>query len=151
VDLFLVISQGVGLALACGIGAAAFVVWPLKDRRLMPVFALLALVSGALVFAWSLADENYASVPGLVAGAACALLGWAAGAVFLGGVRARLETRQVSPTGLIFFAGVAAVVLAAIAFVLSPLSYVALAFCAWVLIERRRRADEKYEGLRILR
>jgi len=30
-------------------------------------------------------------------------------------------------------------------------SYVALVFCLWVLVVRRRRAGEKYEGLRILR
>jgi hypothetical protein len=32
-----------------------------------------------------------------------------------------------------------------------PVSIVALAFCAWVLVARRQRAGQKYEGLRILR
>jgi hypothetical protein len=151
VDLFLVISQGVGLALACGIIVAAFSVWPLQSRGPTPLFALLAVVAGALVFAWSLADEDYASLPGVFAGAVCALLGWAAATAFLGGVRRRLEARQVSPAGLIVSAGVVAVCLAALALVLSPISWLVLAFCSWVLIERRRRAGEKYEGLRILR
>jgi hypothetical protein len=151
VDLFLAISQGVGLALACGLGAAAFVAAPLPGRRPAPVLALLAVVSGALVFAWSLADEDYASAPGFVAGAVCALVGWAAASAFLGGVRSRLQARQVSPAGLTFFAVLAAACLAAIAFLLSPLSFVALVFCAWVLAQRRKRAGEKYQGLRILR
>jgi hypothetical protein len=103
------------------------------------------------VFAWSLYDEDYAGVPGLIAGAVCALLGWAAAVAFVGGVRTRLENRQVSSTGLTFFTAMAAVGLAAVAFLLPPLSYVALVFCAWVLSERRKRAGQKYEGLRILR
>ena len=32
-----------------------------------------------------------------------------------------------------------------------PISLVALAFLAWLLIQQRRRADQKYAGLRILR
>jgi hypothetical protein len=151
VDLFLVISQGVGLALACGIAFAAVAALLIPGRRPAAIFALLAVVSGAAVFAWSLSDEDYASVPGIFAGAVCGLLGWAAATAFLGGVRARLEARQVSPAGLIFLALGATAVLAAVAFLLSPLSYVVLVFCAWVLMERRKRASEKYEGLRILR
>ena len=149
-DLFLVISQGVGLALACGIVVAALSVL-LLGRGPSLLFALVAVLMGALVFAWSLADEDYASIPGLFAGAACALVGWAAATAFLGGVRQRLEARQVSTAGLTFFAGAAAIVLAAIAFLLSPLSWLAFVFCVWVLTERRKRAGEKYEGLRILR
>jgi hypothetical protein len=150
-DLFLAISQGVGLALACGIAVASLVALPLNNGRLMPVIALLTGVAGALVFAWSLADDDYASVPGLIPGGLCAALGLTASSTFLSGVRKRLEARQVSPVGLTFFAGLAAICLAAIAFVVPPLSYLALAFCAWILLERRKRAGEKYEGLRVLR
>ena len=32
-----------------------------------------------------------------------------------------------------------------------PLSLVALALCLWLLLQRRRRKDEKYAGLRVLR
>lgn len=150
-DLFLAISQGVGLALACGIIIAAFAAWPLRGRGPTPAFATAAVVAGALVFAKSLADEDYASAPGLIAGAVCALLGWAAVASFLAGARARLETRQGSPAFLALFTAGAAVVLAGMAIVLAPLCYLALAFCAWVLIVQRRRAGQKYEGLRVLR
>jgi hypothetical protein len=193
-DLFLVISQGVGLAVACGVrpfpsalvagvfaagdlgldfdgtdysflesapflvalGVALVAWWLLVERRpplqaLSVVAAAIAVVLGALEFAGSLADEGHSSAAGLVAGAVVALLGWAAAAAFLGGARARLDTRGVSPTLLIASGDIAAACLAAIAIALPPLSYLALAFCAWVLIERRRRAGEKYEGLRILR
>jgi hypothetical protein len=32
-----------------------------------------------------------------------------------------------------------------------PVSLVALVLCLWLLIRRRRRAGEKYAGLRVLR
>ena len=44
-----------------------------------------------------------------------------------------------------------AIVIAGLALLLPPVSYLAVAFCLWVLIARRRRAGEKYEGLRVLR
>ena len=150
-DLFLAISHGIGLALACGIVIAAIAAWPLRGRGPAMLFALLAAVAGALVFARSLADEDYASEPGLVAGVVCALAAWVAASSFLAGALARLEARQGSPAFLALFTGVAAIVLAALAMLLPPLSYPVLVFCAWILIERRRRAGEKYEGLRILR
>jgi hypothetical protein len=194
VDLFLVISQGIGLALACGlrpflpmlvagilaaadagldfdgtdyqfleslpflvvIGVMAIAWWPVIERRrttvaLTAMLAALAVVAGALEFAGSLADEDYASAPGLAAGAACALVGWAAAAAFLGGVRARLESRGAPADYISVFAEGAGACLAVIAIAIAPLSYLALGFCVWLLMQRRRRAGQKYEGLRVLR
>jgi hypothetical protein len=49
------------------------------------------------------------------------------------------------------YADGASLVLAALAVALPPLSVVALVLCLWLLFRRRRRSDEKYAGLRVLR
>jgi hypothetical protein len=118
--------------------------------------AALALALGALEFAGSLAEEGYAAGPGLPAGAAFALVGFAASAVFLGRALARLSARERDPQAgsasfLRMLADGVTAVAAAIAVLVPPLSYVMLAFCAWVLVVQRRRAGRKYEGLRVLR
>ena len=38
-----------------------------------------------------------------------------------------------------------------LAVLVEPSAYLAVAFCVWVLVVGRRRAGQKYEGLRILR
>jgi hypothetical protein len=117
-----------------------------------PLLAV-SVVLGALIFAGSLAEKDYAWAPGLAAGAACVVLAYMTARAFLGGARARLTARgeKGSANFLDYLAVAAAVCLAALAVLVPPVSYVALAFCAWVLIERRRRGARKYEGLRILR
>jgi hypothetical protein len=116
-------------------------------------FLAVSIVLGALLFAGSLADEDYAAAPGLLAGAGCAVLAWAAVQTFLGRARARLKARGESESAgfLNLYADAAALCLAALAVLVPPISWVALAFCAWVLIERQRRGSRKYEGLRVLR
>jgi uncharacterized protein DUF4126 len=115
--------------------------------------AIAAVVLGALEFGGSLADESYAGGPGLAAGAVCALIGYAAATTFLGRAEARLTGRgdPGSSSLLAVYGDGAALLVAALAIVAPPLSYLALAFCAWTLVERRRRATRKYEGLRVLR
>jgi hypothetical protein len=112
-----------------------------------------AIALGGLEFAGSLAEEDYAGGPGLVAGAAIALLGFLAAATFFAGAHARLESRGESGSAsfLTLVADAASVVLAVVAVLLGPLSYLPLAFCVWLLIGQRRRAARKYEGLRVLR
>jgi hypothetical protein len=123
-------------------------------RRVLE-WPLLAVSAGfgALMFAGSLAEKDYAWGPGLVAGAACVVLAYAAVQTFLGRARARLASRgeEESAGYLNYYADAAALCLAAIAVLVPPVSLVALAFCAWVLVERRRRGSRKYEGLRVLR
>jgi uncharacterized protein DUF4126 len=137
---------------------AATVVTVVADRgggRRALEWPLLAvsIVLGALIFAGSLAEKDYAWAPGLAAGAACVVLAYMTAQAFLGGARARLSARgeQGSANFLDYFAAAAGVALAALAVLVPPISYVALAFCAWILIEHRRRGARKYEGLRILR
>jgi len=137
---------------------AATVVAVLADRSggrralELPLLAASTLV-GALIFAGSLAEKDYTWVPGIAAGAACVVLAYVTARAFLGGARARLSARgeEGSANFLDYFAVAAGVALAALAVLVPPVSYVALAFCAWILIERRRRGARKYEGLRILR
>jgi hypothetical protein len=108
---------------------------------------------GGVLFAASLAERDYTSEPGLLAGAFVALVGFAAARVFLGGAEERLAVRGEIGAGRTLDMIVDAVVLAVtfLAVLVEPSAYLALAFCAWVLLVRRRRAGQKYEGLRILR
>ena len=117
------------------------------------VFFNVSLVLGSLLFAGSLAEESYATFPGWVAGAACAALAYVAVLTFLGRARARLAARGEEGLAgyLNLYADGVALCLAALAILIPPISFVALAFCAWALIEQRRRSSKKYEGLRVLR
>jgi hypothetical protein len=117
------------------------------------VLASLAVVIGALEFAGSLADNDYAAAPGLLAGAACAVVGFLAAQAFLGraAARARAGGEEGAASLVELFAQGAALLLAVLAVLLWPVSWVAFAFTAWVLFVQRRRAGQKYEGLRILR
>jgi hypothetical protein len=125
--------------------------WPLS--RYLPVIAVVALALGALEFAAALADEDYSAAAGIAPGALSALLGLLAARAFIGGAQARLESRQetATGTGLSVFADAGALLLAALAVAVPPISLVALFVCAWIVVQRRRRAAQKYEGLRVLR
>jgi hypothetical protein len=126
----------------------------LAPRRALEWLLLAVSIGlGALLFAGSLAEKEYAAGPGLAAGAACVVLASAAVQAFLGRARARLAARgeEGSAGYLNFYVDGAALCLAALAVLVPPISYVALVFCAWVLFERRRRGSRKYEGLRVLR
>jgi hypothetical protein len=113
----------------------------------------IAVVLGALLFAGSLAEEDYAGGPGLVAGAAVATLGFVAAASFLQGASGRLAARgdEGSARFLALYADAAALLLALVAVFVSPVALGALAACGWLLLAQRRRSARKYEGLRVLR
>ena len=63
-----------------------------------------------------------------------------------GSPRAARAARTITALG-----DLGAIAIAALAVLLPPTSYLAVAFCLWVLLARRRREGQKYEGLRILR
>jgi hypothetical protein len=193
-DLFLAISQGIGVSTATGIrallpallvGALARAnlgvdfnhtdysflesVWWLalllagvalsvfaRRRRIdLPLFVpiVVGAAIGALLFAGSLADEGYAPGPGLVAGVACALIGFAAARAFFDRAAARVQAadRAEAASFIELYAEGAALACAGLAVLLPPLSYLVLGFCGWVLLVSRRRSAAKYEGLRVLR
>jgi hypothetical protein len=208
-DLALAICQGLGLALAIGIGgpiAALFAsmmgsiqvgfnpdgtdygfltaTWFLvtllafavltvlargRDVARIPVVLLLA-AAGALAFAASLAEEGETAWPGLIVGAlvtgATALVSSdvldgairrakAAGAT-RGGLSRDPGNQDGSPEAdaanvLIVAFTVAGVIVAALALLVPPVSLIAAIAIIAVALGRRRKAGEKYEGLRILR
>jgi len=114
-----------------------------------PDLAGVAIALGALEAAGSLADRGYPWVVGLLGGGAVALLGFMATRSLFGRVRRRLDPQAASALP-IYGEGVA--LLAAGASILfPPLAIVVIAGLAWLLAGGRRRAGEKYAGLRILR
>jgi Domain of unknown function (DUF4126) len=122
------------------------------DGRRSPVelFAGIAgLVLGALLFAGALADGGEESWIGLVLGPLCAALGWLAVGGLVERARSRLEAGAAAL--MTVYADVAALVLAAVAIFVPPLSFLALIGFVLLLVGGRRREGEKYAGLRILR
>jgi hypothetical protein len=118
-----------------------------------PVGAALAGVGvgvAALLFAGTLAGHHDLAWPGLVGGAVCGALSQAAVRPLLARTRARLAERTARDALTVYLDG-AALVLTALVALVHPLGYVAVALVVWLLVASRRRAGEKYAGLRILR
>lgn len=127
------------------VGAERFEAGPLGAA-----VAGLGVGIGALLFAGTLGEHGDASWPGLVGGALAALLGQAAVRPLIARARARLTDRSAREALTLYVDGTA-LVLAALVALLHPLGYVALIPFAWLELGARRRAGEKYAGLRILR
>jgi len=119
------------------------------SRQVELVLGALGLVVGALLFAGSLADEHYTSWPGLIAGVACAALGFAAVVGLLRRTRRRLDASAAS--FLTAYADLVSLAIAGLAILFPPISFVALAGFVLLLMGSRRASGQKYEGLRILR
>jgi hypothetical protein len=141
-----------GWLLAVVVAVIAVVV---AQRRGVPEGPLESALSGigiglgALLFAATLADHFDLWWPGLLGGGLCAALAGAATRSLVARVRTRLdpEARGALP---VYEEGTA-MVLAALAVVVAPISVLALGFFAFLLRGGRRREGEKYAGLRILR
>jgi hypothetical protein len=118
-------------------------------RPLELAFAGLGVGLGALLFAGSLAEGGHSAWPGLAAGAAGALLAWLAVGGLLERTRRRLDSGAASVLGL--YAEGAALLLAALAIALPPVSFLAVAGFLLLLVRGRGQASGKYAGLRILR
>ena len=120
------------------------------NRRAVELISGVAgVVLGAMLFAGALADGGSASWPGLVGGAICAALGWRAVGGLVERTRARLS--DSSAALLAAYADGAALILAAIAIFLPPVSILAIVAFVVLLGGGRRREGEKYAGLRVLR
>jgi hypothetical protein len=110
----------------------------------------VALVIGALFFAGSLCRGGYAVWPGFIGGAICAGVGLVASRPFLDRLRARLDAAAAA-VGLPLIAEGSAVLIAVLSVVAPPLGLIALLFLLWLIFRGRRRGEQKYAGLRILR
>jgi hypothetical protein len=151
-DLFLQGCQGLGLALAAGAlaGALAGATGSGSGGAATPALALLGVASGAVLFGWSLTQEDHPAWPGWIAGVAAALFAFFVIGGLVAGARARMGERQ-SPGGVVGIVVVASLVLAGLSLVVPPVSLAAALALVWLAAARRRRAQRKYEGLRVLR
>jgi hypothetical protein len=113
------------------------------------VVAAIALVLGALEASGSIADRSSTWWPGIIVGVAAAALGFAAARSLFARVRARLDPEAAGALPL--YAEAAAVAAAGLSVLLPPLAVLVAGGLAWLLAGGRRRAGEKYAGLRILR
>jgi tellurite resistance protein TehA-like permease len=115
------------------------------------MWALLAIsiAVGALMAAGSLADHDEPIVPGIVGGVLAAALGFFAAQSLFTRVRRRLDrdAQSVLPA----YGEGAGLVAAGLSVLFPPLAIVVLGVLGWLLLGGRRRAGEKYAGLRILR
>jgi hypothetical protein len=109
----------------------------------------IALAAGALEAAGSLADRDHPVLPGIVGGVLAATLGFFAARSLFGRVRRRLDAD--AQTVLPAYAEGAGLVAAGLSVLFPPLAILVLGALAWLLAGGRRRAGEKYAGLRILR
>jgi hypothetical protein len=111
--------------------------------------AVVAMVLGAVMFGASLAEGGNTTWPGIIAGMACALLGFFAVAMLFQRARARLEGGAAALLNL--YSDGLSLVIAALTILFPPLGYLALVGFVVLILRARRAGSEKYEGLRILR
>jgi uncharacterized membrane protein len=124
-----------------------------RKRRNDPLAASLtglAFGGGALLFAGTLAAHGDAWWPGVLGGFAVVGVAQRASGPVVVRARARL-TDRASREALTVYLDAAALLFAALAALLHPLGYVAVALLAWFALRGRARKNEKHAGLRILR
>jgi hypothetical protein len=151
--MLLAICQGLGLAIAAGLILG--VVFP----PIMPTWGAVvgAAPIGVLAAGAALNGADEALWPALPVG----VIGAGLAAIVTRDVASGAARRQQDgltgaaeaqvPSGVTLIVVLAAVVIAAVSLVLKPFSLVVLVALAWLWISRRRRAERKHEGLRVLR
>jgi hypothetical protein len=150
--MFLAICQGLGLAIAAGLILG--VVFP----PIMPTWGVVAGAAPIGVLAAGAAlngagEPVWPAIPVGVIGAGLAAVvarDVASGAIRRQGDRLTGADAQ-APSGITVIVVVAAVVVAGISLVLEPFSLVVLLALTWLWVSRRRQAERKHEGLRVLR
>jgi Na+-translocating ferredoxin:NAD+ oxidoreductase RnfA subunit len=116
---------------------------------LLYAVAGIALLLGALAAAGSVADRSDAWWVGAVVGLVCAALGFQASRSLFARVRRRLDEQAAA--ALPVYAEGTALAAAGVSILFPPLAVLVLGGLVWLLSGGRRRAGEKYAGLRILR
>jgi hypothetical protein len=149
--MFLAVCQGLGLAIAVGL---------ILGVVLPPIMPWWGVVVGAAplgvlaaIAALNSADEAlWPAFPVGIVGAGLAAVvarDVAAGAARRQGDRPDAPYQPVTGITAIFV--LAAVVIAGVSLVLEPFSLVVLLALIWLWASRRRQAERKHEGLRVLR
>ncbi|TMK38475.1 MAG: DUF4126 family protein [Actinobacteria bacterium] len=131
-------------------GEAALGAERLENGPLGAALAGLSLGLGALLFAGALGQHGDAAWPGLIGGLGAAALAQAAVRQVLPGARRRLSDAAARRALPVYLDGVA-LLTAAAAVLAPPVSLLALAALARLVLAGRRRQGERYAGLRILR
>ena len=108
-----------------------------------------SLVLGALSASGSIADVSSDWWPGIPVGVAAASLGFLAARSLFGRVSARLDAEAAKALPL--YAEGSACLAAGLSVLFPPLAILIVAGLVWLLVGGRRRAGEKYAGLRILK
>jgi hypothetical protein len=150
--MFLAICQGLGLAIAAGLILG--VVFP----PVMPAWGAIAGAApiGVLAAGAALNGADQPLWPALPVG----LIGAGLAAVVTRDIAAGAIRRQrdqmsgaevQAPSGVTVILVLAAVVVAAVSLFLEPFSLAILLVLSWLWASRRRRAERKHEGLRVLR
>jgi hypothetical protein len=111
--------------------------------------ATFSVVAGLLMAAGSMADDGESIAPGIVAGMLCASLGYLVARDLLGRTRKRLDREAAN--ALTLYAEGAGLVAAGVSVLFPPLAVLVIGGLLALLVGGRRRAGEKYAGLRILR
>jgi hypothetical protein len=142
-DLFLATCQGIGLALAAGTFSGA------SGRRGAVGFLLAAAaaIGGGALFGASLATTDHPAWPGWPVGAVIAVFTFG----IVNGVVAGALARHEGASSIGPIVALGGLTLAAVSLFVEPVALVALLAIVWLGSARRRRAQRKYEGLRVLR
>jgi hypothetical protein len=149
----LALCQGLGLALAAGLIVGAVV------PPVMPAWGVIAgaVPLGIVTCALALDGEGEPVWPALPIGIAAAALAAVVARDVVAGATRRVSAADAGTAGrpaaggVPVIVGLAALVLALLSLFVPPVSLVALLALAWLWLARRRRAEQKHEGLRVLR
>jgi hypothetical protein len=150
--MFLAICQGLGLAIAAGLILG--VVFP----PIMPTWGVVAGTApiGVLAAGAALNGADEALWPALPVGILGAgLAGIVSRDVAAGAIRRQrdrvTEAEVQAPSGVTVIVVLAAVAIAGVSLVFEPFSLLVLVALIFLWISRRRQAERKHEGLRVLR
>jgi hypothetical protein len=143
-SLFLATCQGIGLAVAAGAFAGA------SGRRgtIGMLLMAVAAIGAAILFGVSLSNRDHPAWPGVPLGIIIAVIAYGVVSAVVAGAQARARG-GASSIGMIVAA--VALIVAVLSVFVEPVGLVALLALLWLASARRRRAQRKYEGLRVLR
>ena len=141
------------LALAIALVASVFLRKALETGAGEAALGGIGIGLGALLCAASIDDRHATWWYGLLIGAAIASLASSVSRQLFARVRARFASANdaAAAAALPFYGEAAGLVVAGASILFPPLSIVAIGFLVALLVTGRRRSDQKYAGLRILR